>query len=300
MIPSYPKVWHLGHRNVAGMFDTPYTVQEKYDGSQFSFMKTEDGKLLARSRRTEIVFGSEYDALFGPAMRNVERIESVLKPGHVYRGEAFKSNRHNTKKYDHPPLGNIVLFDVQRPDGTFLDSVVLLDEAEGLGLEYARNFGTFGGTLHQEVLDDLLKVESSLGGTKIEGVVFKNYVHQTPFGDPAFAKYVSEEFKEQHRSNLDWKQGKDLYDALGSQFATEARWRKSVERLRDSGELEGSPKDIGRLLKELSQDLLDEYGDEIKERVWKNAWKRIAKASTRGFAEWYKRELAFGEEKDLH
>ena len=86
-----------------------------------------------------------------------------------------------------------------------------------------------------------MESKSSLGGTKVEGVVFKNYAFFTSYDHPAYAKFVSEEFKEEHKPNLDWKQGKDLHDALGSTFATEARWKKGVQRLRDSGELETEP-----------------------------------------------------------
>jgi len=203
------------------------------------------------------------------------------------------------------PEGNLVLFDIEIGHHIFKDAIEVISQATSLGVHYAAAFSIHPDAFRhadkkqdEEVLDSLLSCTSSLGGTKVEGVVFKNYSHQTPWGDPAFCKFVSPEFKEQHKKNLDWKQGKDLNHALGSQFAVEARWRKSVQRLRDGGKLEGSPKDIGLLLKESSLDLLSEYGDELRERVWKNSWKHIAKAANAGFPEWYKREIAFGDDAD--
>ena len=292
---AYPKVWHLGHKNVIGMANSPVIVQEKYDGSQFSFMRTEDGDLVFKSRRIVLDNDNPGD-LFLKTVQHLQANEQDIVVNWIYRGEAFKSNKHNTKKYDRVPDGHLVLFDIEKEHHTFMTPFSVASESHLLGVEHAALLVTLreGEGVMQEYLDELLDTESSLGGGKVEGVVFKNYKEQTWLGEPMFAKFVSEEFKESHKQNLDWKQGKDLYHALGSQFATEARWRKSVQRLRDDGKLEDSPRDIGILLKELSTDLLYEYGDELKKRVWSAAWKRISKAANAGFPEWYKRELAFG------
>ena len=37
MISSYPKVYNLGHRAIVGLTEESVVVQEKVDGSQFSF-----------------------------------------------------------------------------------------------------------------------------------------------------------------------------------------------------------------------------------------------------------------------
>ena len=51
---SYPKVFNLGHRAVRDLLSGPVVVQEKIDGSQFSFGVGEDGTLLIRSRGADI------------------------------------------------------------------------------------------------------------------------------------------------------------------------------------------------------------------------------------------------------
>jgi len=302
---SYPKVWHLGHKNVNGMFEGEVAVQEKYDGSQFSFEKSDgsgyidEGTLIFKSNRRAFS-PDDVDKIFAPTVEHLLEVKDRIVPGWVYRGEAFRGSRHNMKKYERCPEGNLVLFDIEVGHRVFKDAMGVTSQAIILGVENTAAFGIpKEEKLSAETLDLLLSTVSSLGGTKVEGIVFKNYDHQTPFGEPSFAKFVSPEFKEQHKKNLDWKQGKDLNHALGAQFAIEARWRKSVEHLRDSGKLDGSPKDIGLLLRELSVDLLAEYGDELKERVWKSAWKHIARAANAGFPEWYKRKLAVGEDREL-
>ncbi len=292
---GYPKIWHLGHRSVEGMFAAGNVyVQEKYDGSQFSFTKDiETGELKFRSRRVDLD-PDDHDKLFAPTVEHLKSVTKQITSGWVYRGEAFVSNKHNTKKYGRVPKGHLVLFDIDVGHHAFLSPEEVSEIAFMLTVEPCHTLELLQcSNPTPEQLDAWLGTQSSLEETKIEGVVFKNYGFYTSFDHPAFAKFVSEEFKEEHKKNLDWKQGKDLFDALGSTFATEARWRKSVHRLRDDGGLEESPRDIGRLLKELNTDLLYEHGDELKTRVWKSAWKKISSASTRGFPEWYKRELAF-------
>lgn len=292
---GYPKVWHMGHRTVEGMFVTGTTwVQEKYDGSQFSFIRDiETGELICKSHHV-ILDLENPGKLFEGTVDHLKSVKDKIRTGWLHRGEAFMSNKHNTLKYDRTPAGHLVLFDVDVGHHAYLDPHETMGVADSLGVEAAQLIEEIDReNVTPLMLTTWLKIPSSLGGTKIEGVVMKNYDHMTAFDAPAFCKFVSEAFKEQHSRNLDWKQGKDLNNALGDTFATEARWRKSVQRLRDSGQLEESPQDIGILLKELNGDLLDEYGDELKERVWKPAWRTISRASTRGFAEWYKRELAF-------
>lgn len=47
---SYPKIWNVGHAAVATMFDHPVLVEEKVDGSQFSFGRfdTPDGPMSSK------------------------------------------------------------------------------------------------------------------------------------------------------------------------------------------------------------------------------------------------------------
>ena len=54
MIRSYPKVFNLGHAAMADLLGGNVVVQEKVDGSQFSFARTDSGQLLFRSKGAEI------------------------------------------------------------------------------------------------------------------------------------------------------------------------------------------------------------------------------------------------------
>ena len=75
-------------------------------------------------------------------------------------------------------------------------------------------------------------------------------------------------------------------------YRTPARWQKSVQHLRENGTLDGSPRDIGPLMKEVGQDVLRECEDEIKDYLFDHYWKQIQRGITAGLPEWWKQELA--------
>lgn len=147
-----------------------------------------------------------------------------------------------------------------------------------------------------EKLFDFLGKESILGKSKREGIVVKNYNKKFLLGDmpmPLMAgKYVSEEFKETNDKN--WKQrktAKDKWEGFKDSFRTEARWNKAVQHLRESGELENSPRDIGKIIKEIQKDIEEEEKENIKEFLYKEFSSEIYKNAIKGVPEWYKTNL---------
>ena len=106
-------------------------------------------------------------------------------------------------------------------------------------------------------------------------------------------KYVSEAFKEIHGG--EWRKNNptqnEIVEKVALQYKTPARWHKSVQHLREAGQLEDSPRDIGKLMKEVNIDVLKECETEIKEELFKQAWPKIARIITAGLPEWWKQEL---------
>ena len=92
---------------------------------------------------------------------------------------------------------------------------------------------------------------------------------------------------------LDWADpGKaDVVQSLIVKYKTPARWQKAVQHLREAGNLDESPRDIGNLIKEASEDIEKEEKAEIMEALYQWAWPQIRRGSTAGLAEWYKAEL---------
>lgn len=290
-IPSYPKVWALGHRALKDLFNGPVWVEEKIDGSQFSFALS-GGELHFRSKRVEVFDGEA--GMFQLAIDQVKARKHLLEEGYIYRGEFLRAPKHNTLTYDRAPKGNIVIWDIETSWGTFLNPFLRRREALAIGFEATELLGKHDGPLTPTEIEALLRNESMLGGPKIEGFVVKTHARFGEDGKILAGKFVSEAFKEKHSAS--WKKTnpgrKDVLEALKVAYRTEARWAKAVQHLRESGKLMGDPRDIGPLIKEVHTDLADEEAEEVKERLYAAFAKDIIRASTAGLAEWYKKQLA--------
>ncbi len=305
-INSYGKVWHLGHRNVRDLFEYPCIVEEKVDGSQFTFAML-DGKLCARSRNMEIDLKNDnIPNLFRPTVEHIRSVAHLLRPDWVYRGEAMKAAKHNALEYGRPPAGNLVLFDVETTPSYFLEHEEKAEEAERLGLEPVPLVCRVEPGIDQpskDWLEGLMERESVLGGVKIEGVVFKAVGGFGGDGKSLKAKFVSDAFKEVHRK--DWKKQhptkKDILAEVLKKYRTEARYQKCVQHLEERGELSGDYTDIGPLIKEMQGDVLEECLEEIKEDFWQYFAPNFKRRIGNAIPQWYKDKLLaeqFPEEQE--
>lgn len=294
MINSYPKVYALGHPAIKDLFDGPVVVQEKVDGSQFSW-SVQDGELWCRSRGKQLHLPVT-DKLFAGACDTATQLHrgGKLVEGWQYRGEAISKPKHNTQEYDRTPKGNVILFDVdQRVEDRVADPADLAAIAAELGLECVPLL-YHGEVEDLETLKAFLDRESILGGCKVEGVVVKNYQRWGRDGKQLMGKLVSEEFREKHAH--EWKRNNpgraDIVEGLKEAYRTEARWRKAIQHAAENGDLENSPRDIGHLLKAIKVDVFEECGEEIAAALFKEFWPQIQRGITAGFPEWYKEQLA--------
>jgi hypothetical protein len=296
-LSSYPKVYNLGHRAVHDLLSGPVVVQEKIDGSQFSFGVVPDGangELKIRSRGQNIVPEAP-PKMFAKAVETVVALRSSLVPGWVYRGEVLDKPKHNALAYDRVPKGNVILFDVEMGDQWFADAVRLVGIGQILGLETVPMiYDGPGSSLTLDRLKQWLDSVSILGGQKVEGVVIKAYGRFGLDGKTLMGKHVSEAFKE--IAGGEWKAANpklgDIIGQLIERYKTPARWEKAVQHLRDAGKLLDEPKDIGPLMGELRDDTLKECSQEIMDALFKWGWPRVMRGVAAGFAEWYKGKLA--------
>jgi hypothetical protein len=287
-IRDYPKVYNLGHRGVQDLFKDPVSVEEKVDGSQFSFGII-DGELSCKSHHQQINM-DEPPKMFKKAIETVRNLEPRLYLGWIYRCEYLEKPKHNVLCYDRVPDQNLVIFDIEKGESDFLTVEQRNIEASRLGLEAVEVF--FEGILedYSTVVEFLGKL-SMLGGQQIEGLVFKNHNRFGIDGKILVGKHVSESFKERHGQSFK-TQGKNPQQEIGESLNTEARWEKAIQHLREQELLTDSPKDIGPLLKEIQLDIQEECADEIKELLFKAYWIVISKIATNGFPQWYKDRLA--------
>lgn len=293
-LKAFPKIHALGTKYVASIFDEPVEITEKIDGSQFVFGKV-DGAVKFRSKGATI-FVEDANKMFRAAVDTVLNMD--LPDGMAFYCEYLAKPKHNILAYDRIPQNHLMLFgaaDFSR-ETMCSQHTKLQDWANRLGIECVALLSC-GGETTKSVLE-MLNRESALGGSKIEGVVVKNY-KDTWIADRVYpvmaAKFVSEKFKEVHRSA--WKGEHSLagkWQTFKEGYRTEARWAKAVQHLKDSGELMFEPRDIGRLIQEVKRDISEEERDTIKNFLWHEYGEELLRRSTNGLPEWYKEQLALG------
>jgi len=294
-IRSYPKVYALGHKYIDKLLDGPVFLQEKYDGSQLSWQWI-DNELLVRSKGKEQYGNSAVtDKMFNKAIEYLLSIKPINN--YIFRGEYFNSKKHNTLEYGRLPLNGLVLYDVEQFDApsTFYPDDILYTLANHMQVEYAHTFDSLEGSkITIKYLDKLLEIESSLSGTKVEGIVIKNYTQFTKDGKVMMGKYVSPEFQEKHAKswpNRNPSQG-DIVQVISSSLNTNARFTKAVQYLRDNGQLTGTTRDIGPLMRVIKTDTITEEKDWIKDKLWEAFGEKLKRSIGNGLPEWYKSELA--------
>lgn len=290
---SYPSIYALGHRYIMNLLDDEVNVEEKVDGSQFSFGVNEAGEILARSKGA-VLNADAPERMFERALNSVKSISHLLTPGWTYRAEYLQKPKHNSLAYSRVPKLHLIIFDINDGHESYLSYEDKAAEADRVGLEVVPLLfsGMVPGIDH---VRGWLDRESILGGQKIEGVVVKRKAYNLFGADKksVIGKFVSEAFKEVHAR--EWKASNagpvDLVTLISSDLKTTARWQKAVLHLQESGVLEGSPRDIGPLMKEVPQDIESDSQDFIKQKLYEWAWPHIRRKVIAGLPEWYKDQL---------
>ena len=296
---AFPKILHIGDKQILDIFEGEVEVTEKIDGSQFGFGKTSDGELVMRSKGRELDL-EVADKLFLPAAIYVASIADKIPNGWFFYGETLHAPRHSTLAYDRVPRNHIALFAVYETEPRVFHNYDTICQFAELFEVDAVPLLFRGETSAVNVLEMVKDTPSYLGGQSIEGVVVKAYKPWMFLGQIPLTvmsgKYVTEGFKEVHQK--DWSKlntGKGKFDVLKENYRTEARWRKAVMHLKERGELTGTPKDIGALIKEARVDIETEEKENIKDVLWSIYKEDILKYSVFGLAQWYKTKLVEGE-----
>lgn len=295
---SYPSIYNLGHPAVDQIKNVPVIIEEKIDGSQFSAGIFGD-KIRFRSKRVEWTVQGEHATvpdqmkMFSEAIRSL--VELPLHPGWTYRFEYLQRPKHNVLEYARVPNHHLIVLDIATGPESYLPYQEKARAAWALGLEVTPLL--YQGLLADVDFDVLLAATSILGPSQIEGLVIKTYELFGRDKKPLFAKLVSDKFREEHKR--EWKTGDKKADnsfpfflqGLVDQYNTEMRWQKAYQHLRDDGLLDEEPRDIPKLLKEVTDDVLKECREEITTALFDWTWPRMRKGLGKGLAEWYKAKL---------
>lgn len=294
---SYPQSYALGHKYLQFLLQGDVTIEEKIDGSQFSFGRFGDN-LRMKSKGKEI-FLEAPEKMFMKAIDYIVYIKDQLHDGWTYRAEYLQKPKHNCLAYDRVPQNHLILFDINTGYEDYMSYDEKKAEAARIGLETVPLIFQ-GKCSGYEAFQGFLTRTSILGGQKIEGVVVKNY---SAFGHDKKAligKFVSESFKEIHQA--EWKSSNtnhnDILMRLELKYRTPARWDKAVIHLKELGLVEGSLRDIGPLIKSVGEDVLKECEDEIMQDLKEWVTPHLRRLAVRGLPEWYKTKLAQSQFED--
>lgn len=293
-IRAFPKIFHIGEGYIEKLFEGEVEITEKIDGSQLNFGKIE-GELYIRSKGAQI-FPETVPGMFKGGVEHILEVKDRIPDNTVFYGECLEKPHHNVLKYERIPKNHIALFGVSDEHYNFIKDYEKLKEYADLldidvvPLLYEGEIKTI------KELEKFLDFDSYLGGTKVEGIVVKNY--NQPFllgGQPIpvmMGKYVREDFKETLKKEWNSKKtSKGRWEEYKESFRTEARWNKAIQHLAEKGELEYAPRDIGKLIKEIQNDITEEEKENIKEFLWNEFGQELLRSSTRNFPEYYKRYL---------
>lgn len=293
---SYSKVWAIGHRETADLFKGPIIIQEKIDGSQFSFGNI-DGVLHCRSKGQPVGAGGNQEGMFKQAVHTADLIfrTGTIPNGMCVRCEFLQKPKHNVLAYSRVPTGNLIIFDITLADGTenYLEPSEMQRYADMWGLETVPTFhvGEMPIQIFRQNLPGYLSWESVLGGVKIEGVVVKNNAVADSDGKRLCGKYVSEQFKEAHTESWKSQQTGSVIEQIIASFNKEAIWQKAIQHAREDGVLLNESKDIGYLIGQIKGDFNAENSEWIKRKIFEEFYDDIVKGVTNGFPQWYKQKL---------
>lgn len=295
MIHSYPSIYNLGHAAISDLLKGPVIVEEKIDGSQFSFGLDSEGNPRCRSKGASINMVAP-EGMFTNAVKVVQELLPKLHPDTTYRGEYLRTPKHNALCYSRIPKNHIILFDINSGEEKYLSPGDKRLIADALGLECVPEL--FRGMIEDvNQFRTLLDRESVLGGQKIEGVVIKplNYDQFGRDKKCLMGKFVSESFREVHAASWEadhkTKSSADIIDILSAKYGTTARWNKALIHLKEAGLIENTLRDIGQLMAEVPKDVEKECMEEISAELIKWAWPQLHRRLTRGLPEFYKEEL---------
>ena len=304
---SFPSIFNFGHRAIASLLDGPVNVEEKVDGSQFSFgvfkettvehsgfngQYIEHLELKIKSKGA-MIYPDAPPKMFKNAVETVHRLfhENKLVPGWTYRGEVLDKPKHNALAYDRIPSGHIILFDINTNEEEYLSYEDKAQVAESIGLEVVPRLFT-GRIYSVEHFRSYLTTISILGGQQIEGVVVKPVGYNIYGVDKKvlMGKFVSEAFREVHKRT--WGESNptqgDVVEKLIQELSTPARYAKAVIHLRERGLIEDDVKDIGKIIAEVRQDIAKEEKDYIGQKLYRHFADHIIRRAASGVPQWYK------------
>jgi len=192
----YHKIHRLGKEEVEGILKGICMIQEKIDGANTSIWM-QDGKICCGSRNNILsldVDSHEEENTFNGFVKYVrehEGIRRLLQDNPEFRLYGEWLVKH-TVSYKPTSYKHFYLFDIEK-DEKFMEATGV----SMLAAKYEIHFPQLFETLNNPTMEELNTwVGQSNLGEKGEGIVIKNLGFVNKFGKLAYAKVVTNDFKE--------------------------------------------------------------------------------------------------------
>lgn len=289
-----------------------WLIQEKIDGSQLAIWFNNNSEIEFRNGNKILDYKNN---VFRKAIEALKDADLKLDSDFIYYGECLTKFRHNISTYERIPLNYFTVFDIKRiSTREYLWVNDIITECKRVGLEYVPiTYLNSDPQIHPSVMIKkyLSKIDdgtfkSYLGGIP-EGIVLKHphYVQDNRTISTKL-KFVTDSFKERHRGGKVSIKNKgvnvdDVIKSMGLEYATDARFRKSIQHLTERGEIylesdQMMKHDIyDRLVIELDADFDKDCKDRICRRLWLEFNSEVKKHSKHNFGGWFN---AFLEKRD--
>jgi len=295
---SYRKIRRIGHSRNSQILENGHIVlKEKLDGSNFRMTVTQDGKWLFGSKNVEYtdengepVYSSESDKVDGRFTDAINYVRETVDPEYVKNeyGTHLTFFMENMVKHslDYPfdEMPQVIGFDVYDHEH---EKYISWDQAHGIfedlfGIQATAPIVT---QMDAEEFDpeEYEIPESSYRDGKMEGVVIINTEQSEDrrSGFSTRAKMVTDEFAEKHKKATGANQSKEAihgHEKIISKYCTDARIKKTIEKMRDEGRelgmslMENQDQSEGLPMR-VAVDILEEEADNIVRRNDKMNWK---------------------------
>jgi len=301
---KYQKIIASFKPEVQPIWDGDIIVEEKIDGSQFRIEIDDKGNIQCGSRTQEL---GMLDSMFKKGVDEmVEVFKDYKAPAgtltYIY-GEYLSKPKQNAIPYARTPKHYIIIFDVQenkrwlRPKEK--EEFAMQFDLEAVPVLWEGDGKEFTAEVQEKILKQPSILGHQAGFNHIEGFVIKTYdrfynLNEYPqYKNSDFpwlsCKVVNDEFKEKNKEENP-NRGQKLQD-LKDAYRTEARVLKAIQYCRDRGELKGDLSDLQFIIPRMSEDIVEENKEDIKNALWKMFGKEIVGYALKIAPEVYKKVL---------
>ena len=280
---QYPKIKRLGEEENDGILLGTVYVQEKIDGANTSIW-LEDGVIHCGSR-TQDVSEKGFNGFVEYARSN-PGFEHLFTDHPTWRLYGEWLVRH-TIAYNETVYRHFYLFDIVGDGDRMLSTEAVNKVADFYGLRRPELFATLEYPTPEAIQEFVGKTTL---GDKGEGVVLKNPTYVNKFGDPSYAKIVTQEFKEDNAlvfggNNKFSETYVEQYCV--NEYMTMARVQKIMNKIQPLVEKRLGREDTARVINTAYHDMFTEEIWGIAKKFESINFKQLSRLSTRKAAKIY-------------